>query len=211
MCHMEEVFAIYNEKGKIIGAATRAEAHKKGLWHMVVHCWVVFREEQNTWIYFQQRADSKKDFPGFYDIASTGHVDASELHAAAVVREASEEIGMDVSGERLHYLGETREEFCKEDFLDREIVQIYLYDASETPVFAPGEEVSRMVRVSREEFEKKVLKGEPQITAYTMQGKKVTILEEEWCRHQGEYKKWVLPWLKSHKKEGGEQYELVLQ
>ncbi len=195
---MEEIFAVYNKQGKIIGAATRSEAHKKGLWHMVVHCWVICQEGETVWIYMQQRSDSKKDFPGLYDIASTGHVDASELHDAAVVREAKEEIGIDVSGENLVYLGESREECPLEYGMDREIVKIYLYHTAQEPQFQPGEEVSRMVKIAQSEFEKKELKGASEITAYTLDNKKVRIKEEEWCVHDREYKKWVRPWLQEN-------------
>lgn len=199
---MEEIFAIYNEKEKIIGAATRAEAHKKGLWHMVVHCWVVYRDKEDTWLYFQKRAATKKSFPNFYDIASAGHVDVSELHKDAVVREAKEEIGIPVGGDSLYYLGAQKEEFYFEDFLDREIAQIYVYDAECEPKFVLGEEVDCMIRVSQKEWEKKTLKGEKQIEAYLCgeKKKKLQIQEEEWCKHAGEYKKWILPWLKQKKK-----------
>lgn len=195
---MEEVFAIYNEKEKIIGAATRTEAHRKGLWHMVVHCWLLYRTGNEVWLYFQQRADSKKDFPSLYDIAAAGHVDVSEFPKQAVLRETKEEIGLEMDERRLYHLGTLKEEIRLDGFWDREIVQVYLYESQEEPKFTLGEEVSRMIRIPQKEFEKKELHGEESLTAFLMNKRKIVIPKEEWCKHSGEYKKWVLPWLKKH-------------
>ena len=89
---MEEWLTIYDENCEKTGRALREDAHRQGLWHQVVHCWMVCRTGDEEWLYFQQRAFSKEDFPGYYDIGSTGHVAEGENHLNAVCREAYEEL-----------------------------------------------------------------------------------------------------------------------
>lgn len=104
-----EVIEVYDEEGNKTGICSREEAHRKGLWHRVVHCWMYSREDGQTWLYFQKRAKTKKDFPGLYDLASAGHMDLGESHREAVIRETKEELGIFIDSENLQYLGEMRE------------------------------------------------------------------------------------------------------
>lgn len=179
----QEMFTIYGENNEVIGTASRTQAHAQGLWHEVVHCWVVQKIGEETWLYFQQRAHTKKDFPDYYDIVSTGHVDAGERHSEAVLREVREEIGLHLEREEVRYLGSVKEEIEFEDFHDREIVQIYLYLTTTVPKFQLGDEVDRMVRIKLEEYIKKEEGKTAQIQAYGMDGKKILIGREEFCRH----------------------------
>ena len=84
---MEEVLDIYDEDWNHIGTAPRSEVHEKGLFHQVVHCWVIAQTEPV--LYFQQRAHTKKDFPDCYDLACGGHMDAGEPADAAALRETT--------------------------------------------------------------------------------------------------------------------------
>ena len=190
----QEIFSVYDDDGKPLGQMKRGQVHRLGLWHEVVHCWMYARQGDTIWLYFQQRAASKKDFPGFYDLSSTGHVGASEEHAQAVLREVREETGVKMDPERLVYAGQVQEELHEGDFFDREIGQVYLYEM-DLPEFLPGEEVDRMIAVPIEEYEKKEFGGAPYIQGYTLEGEPVLIREEEWCRHNGEYERLVKPLL----------------
>jgi 8-oxo-dGTP pyrophosphatase MutT (NUDIX family) len=87
-----ELLTIYDDEMNETGVAARDEVHAKGLLHQVVHCWVVSRWNGETWLYFQQRSHTKKDFPGLYDLAVGGHIDAGEEPLAAALREMREEI-----------------------------------------------------------------------------------------------------------------------
>lgn len=189
----KETLDFYDENLNLIGTAPRERVHKEGLLHQVVHCWVIAKENNKTWIYFQQRSFNKKDFPGLYDFAVTGHIDAGEDKLTAVLREMREEIGARATPEQLVYLGKMREEyFFSKEFIDREVSQIYLY-SNPNPEFKIGEEVERMIKVSSDEFKKKELGKAESITAYTLDGKPLTIKSNEWCSHKGEFEKIVLP------------------
>ncbi len=190
----DEKLTIYDENHNCAGEASRDEAHRKGLWHEVVHCWMVCRMGGRNWIYFQQRAFLKADFPGYYDIASTGHVDAGEKAEDAAVREALEETGVRIDRNRLSYLGMVREEIMEGDFFDREFAHVYLYQM-DVPAFAPGEEVEKMVAIPAEELEKLDGDGEDPLYGTDLTGNPFVFRQEEFCRHPGEFTKLVLPGL----------------
>ena len=191
---MAEMFTIYDDRLNPVGRAPREQAHAQGLLHEVVHCWVVSESQEGVWLYFQQRAHDKKEFPGYYDLTVGGHVDAGEDRLAAVLREMREEIGLLPEAEELCYVGMIREDLRIGDFHDREIGQVYLY-CREAPPFAPGEEVERIIKVELSEYCKKELQGAQSITAYTLDGSPLTIRQEEWCRHPGEFARMILPLL----------------
>lgn len=183
---------VLNEDGERIGQAERKEVHQKGFWHPVVHCWMYTKRDDQVWLYFQKRAETKDDFPGYYDIGSTGHIAYGETEEEAVMRESYEEMGIRIERERLHYLGKTKEEMEEGGRSDREVAYVYLYDL-DIPFFAQGDEVSEIIAVSKEELEKKELSGAPYIQGHSLCGEPLMLREEQWCRHEGEYEKLVKP------------------
>ena len=89
---MEEYFPILNEKGDVIGKATRKECHSGlMLLHPVVHLHI-FR--LGGYIYLQKRSLNKDIQPGKWDTAVGGHVDYGESIETALFREANEELGL---------------------------------------------------------------------------------------------------------------------
>lgn len=90
----EERFPVVDEHGNVVGSATRAECHGGSmLLHPVVHLHVLDPEGN---LYLQKRAMTKDIQPGKWDTAVGGHVDFGESVAAALAREAHEELGLDV-------------------------------------------------------------------------------------------------------------------
>ncbi|MCI8501578.1 MAG: NUDIX domain-containing protein [Oscillospiraceae bacterium] len=186
---MTEYLDILNEQGEKVGTAPRSEAHAKGLLHRVAHCWVVSRRGDGVWVWFQQRARDKADFPCYYDIAVGGHVGAGEKPLEAMVREIREEIGLTVPPKDLLYLGAFRDDILLPGFDDRELAEVFLY-LHPAPDFRIGEEVERMIRLPQESL---LRKSEEPVTAYTVSGEPVVIRPEEWCRHDGEIERFLLP------------------
>ncbi len=88
----EEIFPIVDEKGSVVGSATRGECHSGSkLLHPVVHLHVFDHDGR---LYLQKRPDWKDIQPGKWDTAVGGHVDFGETIPDALRREAREELGL---------------------------------------------------------------------------------------------------------------------
>lgn len=103
---MEEIFDVLAPDGSYTGeTATREECHKKGLWHKAVVVFIVSSDNKN--VLLQLRSAQKKLWPNLWDVAAGGHVDAGELGHQAALREAKEELGLDLRSEDLEFIGAT--------------------------------------------------------------------------------------------------------
>lgn len=99
----EELFPIVDEEGNITGAATRGECHGGSmLLHPVVHLHVFNSRGE---LYLQRRPQWKDIQPGKWDTAVGGHVDFGESVRQALVREAAEELGLDLYPLQVESLG----------------------------------------------------------------------------------------------------------
>lgn len=72
----------------------RGDIHRDGDWHASVHIWVARRRLGGMEFLLQKRAEDKDSFPGCWDAATTGHIDAGEDPISAAIRELGEEIGV---------------------------------------------------------------------------------------------------------------------
>ncbi len=122
-----EQLDIFDEDGlKVIGQASRREAHEKGLWHQTFHCWIAGSWDDQRVLLCQERSGRKKSHPGLLDISVAGHLLAGEQPLAGV-REIQEELGLRVEASRLQFAQRRREAFCLPAMFDNEYAMEYGY------------------------------------------------------------------------------------
>ncbi len=112
---VNEWLDVVDEQNHIIGQALRDEVHRKGLRHRAAHL-VIFNRQGD--LLLQKRSRNKSDFPGFWDSSAAGHLAAGESYEACILREAVEELGIELgeSCKKLFLLPaspETGMEFCQ--------------------------------------------------------------------------------------------------
>lgn len=88
---MSAPIQIVDEDDNPLRPGTREEAQKLGLYHRIAR---VIVEDQDGNILLQKRASTKDTYPGYWDNAAAGHVDAGESYEVAAARELQEELGI---------------------------------------------------------------------------------------------------------------------
>ncbi|SIS49380.1 NUDIX hydrolase [Salimicrobium flavidum] len=175
-----EFVNIFTETYEYIGVMEREEAHTRGEWHEVFHCWCLSCDEGEWHVYLQLRSPDKKDYPGLYDITAAGHLEADESVEDGV-REVKEEIGIDVAYEELEkvalldtWIGKDRE-FAHE--------HMYVCRHSFSQFTLQEEEVEDVDRVSWEDFKRLWLGTAVRINS----AKGHTLQRESFVPHENEY------------------------
>ena len=92
----DEVVALYDEAGQVVGSAPRSVMRARNLRHAASS--VVVRDRLGR-VYLHRRTETKDVYPGLLDFAAGGVVLAGEDPRDGAVREVEEELG--VSGEPL--------------------------------------------------------------------------------------------------------------
>src|SRR5687768_17055127 len=89
-----ELIDVLTEAGARTGRCKpKADIHRDGEWHRAAHLWIVTTDRR---VLLQKRARAKENWPGFWDVSVAGHVSAGENAIDAAIREAREEIGLDL-------------------------------------------------------------------------------------------------------------------
>ncbi len=127
---MAEWLDVVDASDRVVGAASRAEVHARGLLHRAVHILVI---NPAGAVYVQQRSLQKDCFPGLWDTSAAGHVDRGEDYLQAAHRELEEELGL------------VRQTLCSlarlpaRSATGNEFARLYLCRTSAEPVPDPAE------------------------------------------------------------------------
>ena len=123
---MVELLDIYDENLRHLGVKERAAVHRDGDWHRVFHCWVIYRDADGCdWMVAQKRGPDKQIFPNKLDVSVGGHYAAGESIVEGV-REAREELGLDVAFDDLIPVGLRITVARYEGLIDREFAENFL-------------------------------------------------------------------------------------
>lgn len=120
-----EPIDVLTADGELTGEAIdKAEAHRTGAWHRAAHVWIV----SGDGVLLQRRASIKENWPGMWDISVAGHVGAGETAVDAAIREAREELGIEIAADELTHIGTLREQFVLNggSYIDNEIHEIFI-------------------------------------------------------------------------------------
>ena len=121
---MKEMFDVLNKNGEFTNEVESREVfHEKGLWHRAV---VVFVINSNNQVLLQKRSASKKMWPNMWDITAGGHVLSGELGYQAAIREAKEEINLDIDKSDMTYIGGCISETNKNGMIDKHFNEYYI-------------------------------------------------------------------------------------
>jgi 8-oxo-dGTP pyrophosphatase MutT (NUDIX family) len=88
----DELVAVYDATGAVVGAARRGEVYARSLWHGVGG--VLLRSGDGGSVYVHRRAATKLVMPGLHDCWAGGVVGPGEEPAATAARELGEELGV---------------------------------------------------------------------------------------------------------------------
>ena len=88
----KESLTVYSGANQPIGIENREDAIKKGLLVEGVQLWII--NPDTNQVLMQKRSKNKKNNPGKIDVSVSGHVKPTETPTQAILREASEELGI---------------------------------------------------------------------------------------------------------------------
>lgn len=91
----EEIFPLVDKDGNVIGKEVRSKCHNGSmLLHPVIHLHVFNSKKE---LYLQKRSADKEIFPNLWDSSVGGHIELDESIENAVIREATEELNLQIS------------------------------------------------------------------------------------------------------------------
>lgn len=159
-----EYFDVLNKMGEFTGnVASREECHKKGLYHKAV---VVFIVNSKNEVLIQQRSGNKKLWPNKWDITAGGHALAGEFGYEAVIREAKEEIGIDINVNDLIFIGCTISHNEQEGIINNHFNEFYIVkkDLNIEDINLQLEEVQDIKWISKEDIIKMIKERNESLT-----------------------------------------------
>ena len=148
---MEEYLDIVDDNNRITGKiAKRSYIHQNGIWHREVACWIMNKEGK---FLVQKRTKSRKRFPNMWSLTA-GAVDTGETSVEGAIREAKEEIGINIEKEEFELILSIKR---KHNFLDIWLVR---KDIDLKDIVMQEEEVQEVKWVTKEELEEMIKNDE---------------------------------------------------
>ncbi len=89
-----ELLSVVDENDHVIDTLPRYQIHASGLRHRAVHI-LVFNENEE--LFLQKRSFNKDHNKGLWDTSAAGHVDTGEDYITSAIREAKEELGVNIA------------------------------------------------------------------------------------------------------------------
>ena len=115
---MIEEIAIVNNKDEVVGKANRKEVHKKGLLHREAYLFIFNKKCE---ILLTMAADTN-----LWDCSVAGHFLFYESYKEGIIREANEELGINLREEELELTNIFRHQEIKPNQINNRFIGIYI-------------------------------------------------------------------------------------
>jgi isopentenyldiphosphate isomerase len=140
----DELIDVYDDDARPLGTVERSVAHRDGLWHRALHCWLVTSDGA---LLAQRRAAEVRDWPGLLDISAAGHLLAGESWSDAL-REVEEELGLTLTPADVVDAGERRNVLRLPGIVDRELARtVFACRGQPLERYRPGPEVMAILAI----------------------------------------------------------------
>ena len=147
-----EPWQVYAENGAPLEGVSATRIDLKNNPALIIgasHVWIWRKKGTDAEILLQRRSQLKSTWAGYLDISAAGHIDAGESPVTSAIREAKEEIDIDIQGEKLYYLFSLRTPLD-----DREFDFVYLSQIDGGIQFSFNDgEVEELLWKNLDEFE----------------------------------------------------------
>ncbi|HHW69556.1 MAG TPA: NUDIX domain-containing protein [Tenericutes bacterium] len=97
-----EYLDVLDQNGNKTGIVKdKKQVYNDGDWHRSIHVWIMNSKNE---ILVQKRSPKKETLPNLWAISIAGHVRSGENSVEAIIREAKEELNLDIKQDDLIYL-----------------------------------------------------------------------------------------------------------
>lgn len=145
-----EIIDIYNKRREKTNKTSERGKQKEGEYGLSVHIWIMNKEGK---FLVQKRTKSRKRFPNMWSLTA-GAVDIGETSVEGAIREAKEEIGINIEKEEFELILSIKR---KHNFLDIWLVR---KDIDLKDIVMQEEEVQEVKWVTKDELEEMIKNDE---------------------------------------------------
>jgi len=161
----KESLTFYNKSNQPIGIVNREDAIKKGLLVEGVQLWIINPETNQ--VLMQRRNKNKKNNPEKIDVSVSGHVKPYETPTQAILREASEEIGIvdsQILYSKMQKIAQSHIDLTKYGRHGNYIMTFFLAFLNDSlDMYTKNEEVEQLFFMDYEELKRRVRKEDSEM------------------------------------------------
>lgn len=123
----DEFLNIIDDSDRITNnSKPRSLIHRDGELHPTVHVWLIKRKDMGIYVLLQKRSSSKDIYPNLWDVSSAGHVRQGQEYGITAIKETREELGLEITREKLEFLGFRKNSHTEENIKDNELTAVFM-------------------------------------------------------------------------------------